>query len=241
MKNPVYVAGAMAMTMLHLSVSAQAVELVKWDFESLASTFIVTATSPGSIGASIGSGTATGSNLGSIWTSPVGNGSARALSGSFWAVGDYFQFEASTTGYRDVSVSFDQTSSGTGPREFKLQYSIDGTSFTDVGNYKVLQNTTTGGRTSWNSNSTFLQSAYSISFPLSGTTAVNDRASVFFRLTMWDTPAANGGPVNTVGTSRIDNFTVTATAVPEPATYATLAGVSLVGLAAWRRRSRGAA
>ena len=33
-------------------------------------------------------------------------------------------------------------------------------------------------------------------------------------------------------------FAVTATAIPEPATYAMLAGLAALGLAAWRRRKK---
>jgi hypothetical protein len=50
--------------------------------------------------------------------------------------------------------------------------------------------------------------------------------AVFITSIIW----GNGGT--------FDNFTLTASAVPEPSTYAALAGAAALGLAAWRRRQR---
>lgn len=48
--------------------------------------------------------------------------------------------------------------------------------------------------------------------------------------------AADGAPQVTSGMIAFDNFSVTS--VPEPSTYAALAGLSALGVALWRRRSR---
>ncbi len=44
----------------------------------------------------------------------------------------YWMFSLSTTGFADLTFSAAQRSSGTGPRDFKLQYSLDGTTWVDA-------------------------------------------------------------------------------------------------------------
>ncbi len=58
----------------------------------------------------------------------------------------------STLGESSITLSWDQTSSNTGPKDFVLQYSTDGTTFNNVLDYSVLANATpntpwTSGRT----------------------------------------------------------------------------------------------
>jgi 2',3'-cyclic-nucleotide 2'-phosphodiesterase (5'-nucleotidase family) len=57
-----------------------------------------------------------------------------ALSLNCWAVGSYWQAQFSTLGYQNINLNFKARSSNTGPRDFKLQYSTDGKTFSDVSN-----------------------------------------------------------------------------------------------------------
>ena len=54
-----------------------------------------------------------------------------------WAVGDYFQMTTGTVGYEDIMIEWDQTGSGTGPRDFIVQYGTGG-AITDFSTYAVL-------------------------------------------------------------------------------------------------------
>jgi hypothetical protein len=56
-----------------------------------------------------------------------------------WEVGDYWSFGFRTTGYDNFSIQYNQRSSGTGPRDFKLQYSLDNNTWIDAqgGSYSV--------------------------------------------------------------------------------------------------------
>jgi hypothetical protein len=211
------------------AASAQAATIAQWTFETSQP-----ATS-GSFAAEIGSGSALGHHAGtSTYTSPSGNGSAHSFSSNTWAVGDYYQFQVSSLGLSNIVLSWDQISSATGPKSFNLSYSTNGTDFTTFGTtYTVLANASPN---TWSSSSSNTASSYT--FDLSSITAINNQSSVYFRLVDASTTSANGGTVATAGTDRVDNFTITAAAVPEPESYAMmLAGLGLMGFIA-RRRSK---
>jgi PEP-CTERM motif len=206
--------------------AAQAATLVQWDFQVPPADLLDSTTSP-SVAASIGSGTASGlhASQATDWTTPAGNGSTDSFSSNTWAIGDYWQFSFSTTGYTGLSLSVDQTRSGTGPDAFKLAYSTDGgTSFVDQATYTVAQVT-------WTSGAPAVGSTYT--FDLTGVTALDNQASVLLRLVSTVTTAAGG-------TNRVDNATVMATPVPEAGTSAMLlAGLAAIGFIARRGRFRG--
>ncbi len=165
----------------------------------------------------------------SDWTTPAGNGSANSYSAVRWATGDYFQFTSSSVGYKDVAVSFDAIGSGGGPRDFKLQYSTGG-AYADVAGaaYSLIENASPN---TWTSGAAVPTTSYS--FNLTAIPALNEQATIAFRLVTTSNTSINGGTVGTAGSSRVDNVVVSATAVPEPAMLGLLGLMSLLGL---RRR-----
>jgi PKD repeat protein len=184
-----------------------------------------TTTIVGNIAADVGSGVASGqhANASSSWTAVSGNGSPNSWSVDHWTVGDFFQFQVSTLGIAGIQIAWDQTSSGTGPRDFLLQYSTNGTAFTTVGAYTVLANTAIPAvRTNWNA--TVFDPAYHFSNDLSAVTALDNQPSVYFRLVDNSTTNANGATVGLTGTDRVDNFLVART---------TAASIQISGGVAW--------
>jgi hypothetical protein len=220
--------------LLSTLLSAQADILSQWTFEINTPADLTNSTTISGIAADFGIGTASGvhASAQSDWTTPAGNGSANSLSVNTWAVGDYFQFQLSTIGFTGLGVSFDQASSSTGPRDFDFAYSTDGSVFTTFASYSVLQNGL-APNASWNG--TTPSTAYSFAFDLSGISAIDEQASVYFRLINSSTTSAGGGAVASTGTDRVDNFTVYSP-VPEPSTAALL-GLGLLAFGFIRRRS----
>jgi hypothetical protein len=88
------------------------------------------------------------------WTSPAGNGSQYSFSSNNWAIGDYYEARFATTGYTDLSLSWDQARSSTGPLSWEVIISTDGGSnFTTLLNYDVLQSGGGGAPGTWSSGS----------------------------------------------------------------------------------------
>jgi len=145
---------------------------------------------------------------------PVGNGSAHSLSADNWAIGDYWQFHVSTIGFQNIQLRFDQAASGLGATNFNLLVSTNGINFSPIfSNLGVPQNSGGfgGGGGVWNT-TTYLP-AYTRNLDLSAISAFNNASDLYFRLAS-NIPGAQ--------TSQIDNFVVTGTAVPEPASAALL-------------------
>jgi hypothetical protein len=177
--------------------------IAQWTFES------TVPTTAGPYSPEVGSGSASGFHTGAaVYSSPAGNGSAHSYSSTLWAVGDYWQFKVSTLGFENISISWNQAGSSTGPRDFILQFSNDGTSFTQVGNaYQIPLS-------DWST--TTFHNGFAFNPDLSGfASLIMNQSDVYFRLVDNSTTAINPGSVSSGGTDRIDNFTVTGAQIPD--------------------------
>ena len=183
----------------------------------------------GPLTAEVGTGSAFGNhaNAAAAFSSPSGNGSLHSFSSNAWASGDNYEFRLPSTGFQDIMLSFDQTRSGTGPNEFQLQYSTDGATYTNFGSTYTLAGT------SWNTSAAATAAGNSFAFDLSAISALDNLADIRFRLTS-NGLNSTGGTVASGGTNRVDNFFVTGTPIPEPATAMTL--VTVAGAASLVRR-----
>lgn len=164
------------------------------------------------------------------YTSPSGNGSQYAFSSNNWQPNDYYQVVLPTTGQTNLTLTWDQARSSTGPSEFALQMSTDGSSFTQLTTYSVLQSGGGGAPGTWGT--VTYNPLYSSTFALP-TTAEN-QATLYLRFTN-----VTGTASSPTGSNRIDNIGITA--VPEPAAVAQL-GAGIAGVVGSRlvlRRRRG--
>ena len=210
---------------------AASITAAAFTFETSGLAFSTSVTSPvlGPLVAESGVGTASASHaaLGTVYSSPAGNGSAHSFSANDYAAGDYFQFSVPLTTLQDIVVSFDSIASGTGPKVFNLQYTTDGVTYNTFTSYTLDTGTSSSFATSVSN------TAVNFSFNLAGLTALNGDALAAFRLVDADTTTA------TAGTGRVDNFVVAgntlATGTPEPAALS-LVAIAIGGLASRRRR-----
>lgn len=152
---------------------------------------------------------------GSTTISPVGgagtfNGGAatgQAATGTNWqsattdpgtAATDYYQFVVNTSGFSQLSITFDNQASATGPARVGVLYSTDGATFT-------------ASSTALTGNAVFSAAT----FDLTGVTAINNQSSVIIRLYAFAGSAADRtgrSAFGSGGTFRIDNLTVLAKA-----------------------------
>ena len=241
MKKLVSLTCGLVVAFVVFAVNAGATVIADWTFESSYTSITGSGSDLGPLSPETGSGSASGhhANSASVWSAPVGDGSAKSFSVNNWSVGDYFQFQVNASGYQDILLDWDQTSSNTGPRDFVLQYSTDGSSFSTFGSqYTVLGNiaSTSPSRSFWSSAS--YESAYHLSFDLSSVGGtIDNQSSLYFRLVDNSNSSANGGSTASSGTDRVDNFVVSATAIPEPSSIM-LVGVGLTSLVMVFRRRR---
>lgn len=170
------------------------------------------------------------------WTSPVGNGpqnfwgdgggdgTSRSMSSNFWSIGDYYEVRASTTGFSNIYLHWEQTRSSTGPEGFELLMSTNGgTSFSALMSYNVVAS---GG----GSNPSWVNSNYAglFAFDVAVAGAAN-QSEVIFRFRATTAPGGTGG------TNRIDNIFISSGAIPAPGAIALL---GLAGLTGGTRRRR---
>ena len=219
-------------------ITSNATIISQWTFEVNTPPDLADSAASPAVAAEVGAGTATGVHASALtdWSTPAGNGSANSFSANTWAVGDYWQFSLSTLGFQNITISWDQTSSATGPGEFKLAYQINGGGFVDVGDYIVLPNQAAApGAGVWNSTTAIPAYSYSASLA-----AWNNATAVDFRLIMRTAnDALPPGTVAATGTDRVDNFTVNgdriSVGVPDTGTTALLLGIPLLMLWTLRR------
>jgi len=173
-----------------------------------------------------------GSNLRSVhalaaatYTSPAGNGSQHSFSSNNWSPNDFYEVRFSAVGFNDLSVSWDQARSSTGPAAFKLLVSVDGgVSFTQITTYSVLQSGGGGAPGTWSS--TTYNPLYTNSANLGA--AANELGLVIVRFQNAEAAASSAS-----GSNRIDNIFINGSVIPAPGAMALL---GLGGLAARRRR-----
>ncbi len=229
MKRTLFVLGLMSVV-----AASQAVVIATWTFEGTTTPADLTdSVAYGGWLPEVGTGIGSGLHASALtdWSTPAGNGSANSISSNQWAVGDFYQFQVSTISLNTITVSWSQTSSGTGPRDFNLQYSTDGTSFTTFAGYTVLANGASPNAF-WSSGTPV--PAYNFNANLSSVTALNNQANIFIRMTVSSTVSASGGTLALTGTGRVDDVSIGGTVVPEPATMAVVG----LGAAALLRRRR---
>lgn len=219
MKNCIIALGAI----VALAGSAQAADLAVFTFETSVPATAGPHGAEGGVFQPISQASGSHVLAGTVWSNPVGNGSAESFSSNFWSIGDYYQIKTSTAGYNNIAISFDQTRSSTGPGNFDLLWSSDGVTFSTLLNDYTVQ-VNASPNPVWASGGA-REALYLISAPLPA--GASNLSMIWFRIQS-DTPTGA-----TAGTNRIDNVVVTGDLIPTPGAVALM---GFAGLAAARRR-----
>jgi hypothetical protein len=158
----------------------------------------------------------------------AGNGSMYSLAFSnSWTQGDFYQFAASSAGYQNISIAYDQhgLQPGAGPSAFYLEYSVDGSTFAKFGSDYTIN------YDAWSSATR--NAADSYSFNLSSVASLNGQSTIYFRI-------VDDSAGTVYGLGSIDNVLITAQPVPEPSTMAMLlSGCACLMLIGRRKCARG--
>jgi hypothetical protein len=168
-----------------------------------------TASLVGGVTATFASGTASGGSSDPVATTPENYG----WNISNWAPQDTenkqrgIQFQVSTTNFEGITFSFDQRLSNTAANTWTVQYSLDGTIWTDAQTF-TFEPAPTGTGDIWYNNRTV---------DLTAISAINNQANVYFRIVAAFDPTTNNyraarstSTYGTTSTSRFDMVTVIA-------------------------------
>jgi hypothetical protein len=196
---------------------AAATVIADWTFDNDigAINSVATGMNSASVLPKVGAGTGKGyhSNSSTQWTAAAGGNPGTAFQSIYWSVNDYWEFDFNSAGYTSLTLSFDQYSSGSGPKSFQVETSTNGSTWNDLGSVYNLP------VASWVSEG---------SFTLPGGT-------VGVRLVDTSTTSTQGTPVSAAGMNRVDNVLISGSlvTVPEPASLTILA-VAALGLLSFR-------
>lgn len=197
-----------------------------WNFNALS---IATASAPGSGGVplSISADFGTAAVSLSDWTGLVDDFAGNTLNAqntdpaeeslsliSSAGNGSYIQVSFSMANLTGLVVNFATRGTASGYDVGQWSYSTDGSAFTSFGASTASRSTT-----------------FAAASPSIAISFLDNDPTVFLRYTL-------SGATSAGGNNRIDNLTLTATAIPEPSSYAAIfGGLALAGVMARRRRA----
>ncbi|MCR8631234.1 S-layer homology domain-containing protein [Paenibacillus radicis (ex Xue et al. 2023)] len=159
-------------------------------------TFSTAATSPVAIAATSG----TNANLTNALFTVSGErgvsytaSDATVYTSGWQTVGGYWQAQLSTKGYSQLTLTSKHFGTGTGPKDFKIQYSTDGTTFNDVPNGSYVNT------------ATITAGPDNLALP----SEVNDKPTVYIRWLNYTTnPISSGTATGSGGNSRIAGIVI---------------------------------
>ena len=155
-----------------------------------------------------------GRPLFSGWVQGSGGSGTYACNTNGWDNGSgikYWEISFTSTGYSSLTLSSKQYSSSTGPRDFKVQYSLNETEWTDVpGTALTVATNWTAGVLN------------NVSLPAD----CNNKATVYLRWIMTSNTSVGGSTVGSAGTDRIDDISISGVSSFEPTLHLSTASLA---------------
>ena len=151
------------------------------------------------------------------------SGQGAALSVGSFQAGEYYQITLDASGYQNVIFnSFRANGSDTAPVNWKISYSLTGTSgaFTDATTFSIMNATASGSTT------------------ITGFTlpaGADNNAGIVLRMIATTSNRVDGTLTVANGTFRIDNISFSAVAIPEHEMHTLAVGLAILGLVVRRR------
>ena len=184
------------------------VVIVKWDFPGNPDDAVADDGIPANLAKTISTVGASGSLVFNVAGATTG-----AASNSGWDNGvgtKYWLINISTKGYENLFLSSKQKSSNTGPKDFKIQWSLDNNQWNDLA----------GGNITTANDAFLLGVVNNLPLPVD----CSDKDQLFIRWVMTSNTAVNNSPIANGGTSRMDDLLVKGNAKPLPVQLITFTG-----------------
>ncbi|MEB1805896.1 MAG: thermonuclease family protein [Bacillaceae bacterium] len=174
---------------LSVTVLEPIIEIISWDFEDQ------NAIADGGTVANVNRSITRESAINPTYPAGTGGSGTFAYNTNSWNDGageKFYKINFETIGFKNIKLSSKQNGSNTGPRDFKLQYSLDGSDWKDLGKEIVVAN-------NWNAG---------VVDNLTLPTEVENKENVYIRWLMTSNTSINGGTVASGGTNRIDDIVI---------------------------------
>ena len=181
--------------MIPVALATDPTTIVEWNFNDENTTV------------DVGTGTlSTATNVSGItFVGDAGSGKAATATGWDGGVGTkYWQVEFATTGYDTLKLSSKQRGSSTGPKDFKVEYSID-----SGANWGSVPLSTITATTDWSITGSGGGTLANVELP----SACDNQTNVYLRWVMTSNDSIGGGTVGSDGTNLIDDIVVMGTPV----------------------------
>jgi 2',3'-cyclic-nucleotide 2'-phosphodiesterase (5'-nucleotidase family) len=168
---------------LNVSATTTPVSLAKWDFSK--GNLVATSGTSANVDKTL---SITGAVIQSAYAGGPTSGISVPNANTWTANPSFWKVSISTKGYQSITLSSKQYGSGTGPKDFKVQYSLDNSAWTDIpgGTVTVASDWTSGVLTN-------------VVLPKE----TNDKDLVYVRWLKNSTTSIGGGTVAAGGTNRL--------------------------------------
>ena len=218
--------------LLILSTSSSSADTIsQWNFNSASPDANV---ATGTLSPSVGSGTASAVGVsGGFVTGDTTHDPAGSTDNSAWTTASYpaatganksagVRFNVSTSGYTNITINWYQRNSATASRFWRVQYTVDGSIFSDANSYGLYKDSVFTNQAANLPNIAGISDNPNFGFRIVSeyeSTATGSGAAAFISTT-------NGGTYNAGGTARFDMMTVSGTLLPGANSPPTITGVA---------------